>query len=117
MSMFTDELLNQLDLDQLYELKTRIEQKIAEKRKEAAEALRREIERKATILGMSVEEFLAFMQGEGKGHRKGKKEPAPAVYRHPTNPNHPGWSGRGRVPAWIVEWENQGRSRDELRVR
>jgi DNA-binding protein H-NS len=36
-------------------------------------------------------------------------------YRHPNQPEL-AWTGRGRRPAWVVEWEANGKAIDDLRV-
>ena len=42
------------------------------------------------------------------------KAPAAAKYRHP----HTGetWTGKGRAPNWVGEWEKSGHNRQELLI-
>ena len=37
------------------------------------------------------------------------------TYRHPDDPDKT-WSGKGRTPKWIQEWEQQGGDREALRA-
>jgi DNA-binding protein H-NS len=39
----------------------------------------------------------------------------PAKYRSPDGKNE--WSGRGKTPAWVIEYEATGKSRDDLLIR
>lgn|SRR5690625_859189 len=47
--------------------------------------------------------------------RGGKRQTVPPKYRNPATGQT--WSGRGRSPRWIVEAEQQGRSRDEFLIK
>jgi DNA-binding protein H-NS len=56
--------------------------------------------------GKSPEEFL-------------ERRPYPKVrpkFRNPANPAET-WSGRGKMPRWLVELIESGRNRDEFKVR
>jgi DNA-binding protein H-NS len=48
----------------------------------------------------------------GKGRSDGRAMVAPK-YRSPTGET---WAGRGKVPAWLQEYEKKGGDREQLRV-
>ena len=48
--------------------------------------------------------------------KKKAKTKAPAMYRHPHNPSLE-WSGRGRRPVWVIEWQrNNGGDISALKI-
>jgi len=103
-----------MDLDELslQELKT-LQDDVAvaihnfEKRKKA-ETLAA-VERVAKENGFSLKELL----GEDKSASK-KSKVAPK-YANPANPEQT-WSGRGRRPAWVNEFEAAGHSLDDAKI-
>jgi DNA-binding protein H-NS len=76
---------------------------LAEKLEAETAAFRDEIARKANSLGISPVQFFA------------PKSNLPARYRHPDDPSIT-WSGKGRAPSWLIQLEEQGRSREEFMV-
>lgn len=66
---------------------------MAEKQTSERSALRQKMAEMAEAAGMSLDALL------GKG-RKGKGSVAPK-YRDPKNPDNT-WTGRGRMPLWMV---------------
>lgn len=97
--------LNTLSLDELKALKKDVDKAISnfEQRKKS-EALA-ELEKKAAELGFTVAELVGG---------KTKKVSAPK-YRNPADPDQT-WTGRGRVPQWMKDFEAAGNSRDDALI-
>jgi len=85
-----------------------------------AELKRREVQEKANILN----EVRAFAKARGfaleelVGKEAKIKAPTGKVkvkYRHPENASLE-WTGRGRQPKWVAEWQAKGGSLESLTV-
>ena len=103
--------LSKYNAQQLQQLKKDIEKEVNRRRKEDVKEAQKELKNLAERFGISVQDLLSGAAG-GKGNRK---TTAKVRFRHPDDPSK-GWSGRGRKPAWIKEWEAKGRSLDALKV-
>ena len=101
--------LNNLSLDELKTLQNDVAVAIFnfEKRKKA-EALA-EVERVAKANGFSLKELL------GDEKPASKKSKVAAKYANPANPEQT-WSGRGRKPAWVNEFEASGNSLENAKI-
>ena len=96
------------------------------KKKIPAELKRRiKLEKKQALEAMkaaSAEQIAALRakaQALGLKVVKVKKAPGSKVaakYRHPQKPGLV-WSGRGRRPLWVVEWQNTGGKLEDLAVK
>jgi DNA-binding protein H-NS len=108
-----DEIMNMLSAQELGQVRESADKKRAGKLKDARSAFLVEMRQKAEQLDLSFEDVLT-MQNETKT-RSRKREGAPVKikYRSPTGE---GWSGRGRVPVWLREAEEQGHNREEFLV-
>src|SRR5689334_23905523 len=78
---------------ELSKLRSNIERMMLEKQSSERSALRQKMAEMAEAAGMSLEALL------GRG-RRGKGSVAPK-YRDPKNPENT-WTGRGRMPLWMV---------------
>ena len=85
--------LDKMSYAELSDLRSRVESQMAEKQASERQALRQKMAEMAEAAGMSLDALL------GKG-RKGKGSVAPK-YRDPKNPENT-WTGRGRMPLWMV---------------
>lgn len=66
----------------------------------------------AQQVGMPLKDIL----GIGSPYPLHKRnEKVPMRYRHPDNPNLQ-WSGRGRSPGWVLKWEIEHGSRQDLLI-
>ena len=101
LSSYTTEQLNQLKKD--------IDTEIHGRRKEDAKKAQQEMKQVAERYGFTLNDLVAGQQ-PAKTRAKGKVR-----FQHPTDANKT-WSGRGRKPVWIKDWEAEGRSLDELRI-
>jgi DNA-binding protein H-NS len=85
--------LQKMSYAELAELRAKIERLMADKQGAERTALRAKMADIAKAHGLSLDEVL------GKG-RRGKGSVAPK-YRDPKNPENT-WTGRGRMPLWLV---------------
>jgi DNA-binding protein H-NS len=85
--------LEKMSYAELAEMRTQIDRLMVEKQSSERSALRQKMADMAKEHGLSLDEVL------GKG-RKGKGSVA-AKYRDPKNPANT-WTGRGRMPLWMV---------------
>lgn len=98
--------LNTLSLKELKKLRKDVDKTIANfKDRQKREALA-ELEKKAAEMGFS----LAELTGAGKI----KKVSAPK-YRNPADASQT-WTGRGRIPQWMKDFEASGKSRDDALI-
>jgi DNA-binding protein H-NS len=85
--------LDRMSYAELAQLRTDVDRAMGEKQNSERAALRQKMADLASKHGLSLDEVL------GKG-RKGKGSVAPK-YRDPKNPENT-WTGRGRMPRWLV---------------
>jgi DNA-binding protein H-NS len=85
--------IHKMSFAQLADLRNQIDQAMVEKQNSERAALRQKMADMAKEHGLSIQEVL------GKG-RKGTGSVAPK-YRDPQNPQNT-WTGRGRMPRWMV---------------
>ena len=85
--------LEKMSYAELAEVRTQIDRLMVEKQNSERSALRQKMADMAKDAGLSLDEVF------GKG-RKGKGSVA-AKYRDPKNPENT-WTGRGRMPLWMV---------------
>jgi DNA-binding protein H-NS len=86
--------LEKMSFAELTDLRTRIDRAMVEKQSTERAALRQKMADLAKDHGLSLDEVL------GKGRRKGKGSVA-VKYRDPRNSENT-WTGRGRMPRWMV---------------
>lgn len=98
--------LENMSLDELKALYKEIDKAINSYEARKLNEARAVLEAKARELGVSLS---AVMGVSGRS----KKSVVTAKYRHPENASLT-WTGRGRTPRWVVEYEAQGGSRDDL---
>jgi DNA-binding protein H-NS len=87
------------------------------------EALRAEVEAMITSkvaerrqeLQSQLAKLLHITGSTGRRKGRGRGGSAPVKYRNPKNPLE-GWSGRGRMPLWLVAETKAGKDREEFRI-
>ena len=99
--------LSNYNSQQLRELQAEIERELKKRRREEIKQAQRELRDVAERFGFTLQELISGQVAASGGRA--------VRYRHPTDETQT-WSGRGRKPHWVKEWEAQGRSLDELRV-
>jgi DNA-binding protein H-NS len=85
--------LDRMSYAELAELRTKVDRMMVDRQNSERVALRQKLADMAKEHGLTLDEVL------GKG-RKGKGSVAPK-YRDPKNPENT-WTGRGRMPLWMV---------------
>ncbi|MDZ7810383.1 MAG: H-NS histone family protein [Arhodomonas sp.] len=104
--------LSKYSSPELQELKKEIDKALEARRREDAKKAQQELKEVAERYGFSLNELLAKQGAAAPAKRRTK---TPPQYEHPEDPKKT-WSGRGRKPAWVKEWEAAGRSLEELRI-
>ena len=100
--------IEKMSFAELSQLRMQIDRLMVEKQNAERVALRQKLADMAKEHGLSLEEVL------GKG-RKGKGSVAPK-YRDPKNPDNT-WTGRGRMPRWMVAATKGGKaSKDDFLI-
>ena len=119
--------LDRMSVQQLTALIAAAEAKRPDKLDDAKAALRAEMERKAAELGIAPGDLFSAPgqqapaeQAAAKDGRRARKPredigaKRAAKYR---GPNGEEWSGRGRMPNWLVALKAEGRGREEFLIR
>jgi len=103
--------LTKYSSQELRQLKQDIDKELKKRRKDEVKLAQKELKSVAERYGFSLSELLAAQAG--KASEAGAK--GGAKYQHPEDAGKT-WSGRGRKPAWVKDWEGRGRSIEDLRV-
>lgn len=114
----------EVDLNQIEDLspqefaqaKAKIDEMLAQKRADLLDKFVAQILSEAEKLGISPTELADKIDPYRTRKHKLVGKKVPWKYRHPTDPSK-GWSGRGLAPKWLVEWELQGNSREDLLIQ
>ena len=93
---------------ELGELKEQIDKELSSRRKGEAKQAQKELKKVAEKYGFNLNELV--------GATKPKQRTTGAIkYRHPEDATKT-WSGRGRKPAWVKDWEQAGRPLQDAKV-
>ena len=101
--------LSKYSSEELRQLRSDIDAELKSRRREDAKMAQKELKSVAEKYGFSLNELVSGAPAK-QGRRSGTVR-----FRHPEDPSKV-WSGRGRKPVWIKEWEGNGRSLEKLRV-
>ena len=107
--------LDRMSVQELTALRDAAEAKRRERLDEAREAVLAETRSKLAELGLTLDAILPAQASPPVG-RKPRKDTGGSVAAKYRGPNGEQWSGRGRMPRWLVALEGEGRRRDEFRV-
>lgn len=102
--------LSKYSTKKLHELRRDIDKEIGRKRQQERREALREAKQIAEQYGFALDDLVG-----GTAKAKGRTSKGAVRFRHPDD-NSKTWSGRGRKPVWVKEWEAEGNSVDELRV-
>ncbi len=105
--------LSKYSSTELRELKKDIDGELSSRRKDDAKKAQQEMKAVAEKYGFSVSDLVAQSGRNGAGRTPRAK--GPARFRHPADASKT-WTGRGRKPGWVKEWEGAGKDLEELRV-
>jgi DNA-binding protein H-NS len=99
--------ISKLSLPELLELQSKLPAEIESRKLVEKEKIIDQLAEMARDKGYSLEELLSRPRKSGTTKKSfGTKKVAPK-YRHPDNKDMT-WTGRGRKPAWVVEWLAKG---------
>ena len=101
--------LSKYSSEELRQLQSDIDSELKSRRREDAKLAQKELKSVAEKYGFSLNDLVGGAASKGTG------KPGTVRFRHPDDPSKV-WSGRGRKPVWIKEWEQGGRSLEKLRV-
>lgn len=102
--------LSKYNFKELETLKKDIDKEIQGRRKQDQKEALQEAKKVAERYGFSLTDLVGAPAKGSKSSGKGTVR-----FRHPEDPSKT-WSGRGRKPGWVKDWEAQGRDLDELRA-
>ncbi|HET8700636.1 MAG TPA: H-NS histone family protein [Nitrococcus sp.] len=95
--------------EELQWLKKDIDKELTSRRKMDAKKAQKELKSVAERYGFTLNELVSGQTA------KPVRAKGDVRFRHPDDVTKI-WSGRGRKPVWVKQWEAEGRSLDELRV-
>jgi len=101
--------LSKYTTQELYQLKKDVDKELKSRRRDDAKKAQKEMKAVAEKYGFNLNELM------GSQSQRGGRSAAQVRYQHPQDSSKT-WSGRGRKPVWIKEWEATGRPLDELKV-
>lgn len=105
--------ISKLSVAELKALQEKVAVEIQARKATERQEVLNELKALAEAKGFSLEELI---KAKGAGAKKGTAVRTVAVkYRHPENPAL-AWTGRGRQPAWVVEWLKSGKTLDAVAV-
>ncbi len=105
----------QLDFVDLQKAERVIEKERKRREKEARKQAQQEMKQVAQKYGLELEEIVSGVGGKASGGKATKGNKVPPKFRHPEDPSKT-WTGRGRKPVWIRQWEEEGGDIEELRI-
>ncbi|MBS1197942.1 MAG: Histone-like nucleoid-structuring protein [Proteobacteria bacterium] len=101
--------LSSLTFDELQDLQKRIPAEMKRREKQQKVLVLNEVKALAEARGFTIEELL---EKEAKTSKRGSVK---VKYRHPQDANL-AWTGRGRTPKWVVQWQADGNKLEALLV-
>ncbi|RVT95695.1 H-NS histone family protein [Rhodovarius crocodyli] len=113
---FQIEELDELSAEELTRVIARASELRTQKLHEAKEALIREFQERAALLGFTAEEMPQDLFGEATPGRKKRSDAGKQQAPKYRSPDGTPWSGRGQPPRWLKALEAEGRHRSEFAV-
>lgn len=107
--------ISKLSIKELQELQAIIPDEIKSRMAQEKKSVLKEIAELAAKRGYKLEELIGQAQGSGSAAKTSTRKPAKIKYRSPSEPGL-SWTGRGKKPAWVAAWLNQGKSLEDLKV-
>jgi len=96
-------IINTLDLQELIETQSEIQDIISTKQEEEKGNLRETIQELLTKSGLSIGEVFNIPATPEENEKPTTRRPARPKYRNPADESQT-WTGRGRKPLWVVEF-------------
>ncbi len=94
--------LEKLSYGELGELRNRVDRLMIDKRNSARDELRQEVAALVKNHGLSIQDLFG----------RGRKGAVAVKFRDPKNPENT-WTGRGRMPRWLVAATKAGKAKKE----
>lgn len=110
--------LDGMSVSELKELKTKIDGAIAKRLDADKAAALAKLKEVAAQSGFTLDELVKSSRGGRSAAPVEKSDKRSAVepkYAHPENPSVT-WTGRGKAPKWVVEYEDGGKNRSDLLI-
>jgi DNA-binding protein H-NS len=107
--------LSKLSQEELSQLNKEIDMELMRRYRENLKKARRQMRVLARTYGLTVAELVPGGVRARRGVSRGKAAHRGGRLAHPSDPSKT-WSGRGRKPNWLKEWEAAGHSADQLRI-
>jgi DNA-binding protein H-NS len=111
--------LEGMSVSDLIALKSEVETAIVRKSEADRAATLVKIKALAAESGYSLDELLKPARAPRSlavtGEKTDKRSSVEAKFAHPENASVT-WTGRGKAPKWVTEWEASGKSRDGLLI-
>lgn len=107
--------ISRLSIKELQELQARIPDEIKSRKAIEKKTLLNEITELAAKHGYQLDELIGQSLDTVAGKRSGTRKPAKIKYRSPDDSGRT-WTGRGKRPAWVTAWLNQGNPLEDLKV-
>lgn len=104
--------LSKYSVKELEKLKKDIDKEIGARRKHEERQAREELKEVAAKYGFTLNELVGGTPAKPKSRSVDKPQ---EKFRHPDDPTKT-WTGRGRKPKWVKEWEAAGCSIDDLKA-
>lgn len=108
--------LDNLSVEDLSRLIQEAEAKRAEKQEGAKTALIEEMTAKAAQLGLSLDALIGKQTAPRTNVRKPRADTGKPVAVKFRGPDDATWSGRGRMPKWLTEAIERGKSKEDFAV-
>ena len=99
--------LSKMDQGQLERLRKDIDKELNRRYKDGVKEAQKRARQLAEAYGLTVQDLV--------GGPAAAKSGGSIRFQHPDDSSKT-WSGRGRKPGWVKEWEAAGQSVEELRV-
>ncbi len=111
-----EEILNRLPVRDLVTARMAAEAKRREKLEEAKQAVLAEMRHKLEELDLTLEDVLP-RPARRTGSRRRRREAGQAASVKYRSPEGKTWAGKGRVPQWLQQLEQEGHNRDEYLIQ
>ena len=110
--------LEGMSVAELQQLAKDVEKAIEDRKNLDAKSTLEEVKALVVSRGFDLDELMQLAAAKNKGVAGAKKVlgKAPIKYRDPSNPDHV-WSGRGKLPGWMVKAMEGGKTKEDFLIK